>query len=221
MSREMHDLVTPYLYRQVVLPYGNAAGLGILHCLLQSKQCPLARSIKLIKESPSNSSQSYLDLTVKELLSRLPDDSLTRLEWDDAATVNVELVGTLWQHHRGLQYFRLSSAKIHNTSRSVASRWIDLQSLGSVTHLDLMLRYPNDMWAVSEVLKYLRLSQLKKLTLEFQREEWQLPFETRQTFPNPLFSDTLPSTLASLPLGRMDLSASDRWSRVTWNHGLH
>ena len=115
VSRNMHNLVTPYLYREVVLPYGNSTALAILYSLLRSRQRPLVRAVKLIQEAPTLS-QVYLELTVKGLLAFLPADTLTRLEWDDCGRVSSEVLIPLWQHHRGIQHFRLPSAMLHPTS---------------------------------------------------------------------------------------------------------
>lgn len=59
LSRDMHGLVTPYIYREVVLPYGNQTGLATVNTLLQSRQRSYMRVVKLVHEGPTSDSEAF------------------------------------------------------------------------------------------------------------------------------------------------------------------
>lgn len=207
VSRHLHDLVTPYLYREVVIPYGNQTGLAVLHTLLQSTQHRFVRVVKLVQEGHGDEIERYLELMVVELLARLPNNSLTRLEWDGSAGVRSEVLGYLWQHHRGIQNFRLPSAMLHPTLSSDVSCWNDILSLGSIVDVNLTIRHPDDMRAVTKALEYLDLSHVKKFSAVFQMENPNQPdWQIRRNF----FCGKLHLTLTVLRLVRHKLSINIR-----------
>ena len=212
VSVKMHDFVTPYLYREVVVRYGDAAKLATLRSLLKSRYGPLIHGVMLVQEAHSNESQRYLGLSVKEILSHLPDNSLARLEWDGAAALDLELLRALWQHHRQFRYFRLPPAALLGFQESIASSCRILRSLGSVIEMDLRLGNSIDERQALDAVENLDMSRLRELTLGSEGPNQQESHRPLDTLPQGLFSNMLPTTLVVIRLVEIDLSANGRSS---------
>lgn len=231
----MHGLVTPYIYREVVLPYGNVNGLATLNTLLQSRQRPYVRVVKLVHEGPSADneaswdseicwdsesgsvdeepqtySEKCLEVTVKKLLTCLPDHTLTRLEWDESGGVSIRILRNLWQRHRGIQHFRLPTAMVHHAFYT--SRWEDdLKYLRSVVDVNLTLRYPDDRRVALKALEYLDQSHVTGFSIVIQRLHGQ---ESEWAGINRFVLGDLRPTLTVLRLVGVNISINDR-SRIT------
>lgn len=215
VSSEMYDIVMPYLYRKVVVPYGNAEELVALRSLRKSRHGPVIRLVRLLQVANSNESQIYLGLSVKMILSHFPDNSLLRFEWDGAAALDLELLRALWQRNRQFRYFRLPPAALLDSQASIASSCRILRSLGSVIEMDLRLGNGIDEGQALDAVENLDMSRLRELILGSQGPNQQEPHQPLNTLPQRLFSNTLPSTLVVIRLVEIDLSANGRWS------GLH
>lgn len=211
----MYDVVMPYLYREVVIPYDSEAALAKLQLMLHGRRCLPIRGIMLIQETPYSDGSTYLERSVRQLLFHLPDNTLTYLEWNGDAKITLELLRALWKHHEKIRFFRLPPEELSDPSESVASHCKVLRSLGSVIHLNLMLKYPYNGRAALEAVENLDLSRLKGLTLGSQRADQQESIQPLESLPKILFSETLLSTLVTLQLVEIDLSATGR------DHGLH